>query len=279
MAVPEVAQVLPLSDLRHERVIVVMAPSGVGKSYALKDEHELLTGARSCLVDLKDLQVAGDPVAVLSARTQVPASFSAAEWHVLLDSFDEAVTQLPSTTLVLREWLKQWAAPEKRALLRLRVTTRPGGQGNDALIALLEAFWGQDAVPVRDMTLLTRDDALKAGATAGVTSPEGFVEELERRGLAAVASVPVTLMDMAERSARGLGLPTSAREAYRQACNRLCEEAPGRNRPAGLPLAQLERSAERLAAALQFCADGVLITHREAYQQDGVRLRDIADHS
>jgi len=270
---PGVVDLAPLSALRDRRVIVLMSPSGVGKTQALGDEFALVAAAGR-LLNLKRLAT-GEPVEKLRRLTRRPDEAAGTAWHVGLDGFDEAVKVLPSLVQIIDEWLTE-LEPEDLGDVRLRMATRPGEHANAGLLEVLCAHFGEDAVEVRALAPLGRDD-VAAAAKARLGVPADFVEQLEQRGLASVAGIPRTLIALLNRAAAGQPLPSSTAEAYRQACEELCQQSPGRALPAGLTVPQLMRCAERLAAALQFCHDGVLTADPEAVRGQAVRFIDIAD--
>ena len=266
----------PLAGVRDEPVIVLMSAGGTGKSTALAQEYQALAGA-ACLIDLKDLAGKPDPAAWLSAQAAMPSPLPGDCWHVLLDGFDEALSLVPAPGLValLDAWLGQ--QPD-RGRLRLRLATRPGVRQNTELEQVLLRYWPRDAVVVRDMAPLGRADVLLAATARGVPDPEGFVAGLEQRSLVPVAALPVTLKVLLDRAAEGRPLPETAEEAYRLACEQLCEEPqPWRRRPPGLGLQELMRCAAHLAAILEFCGGGILTTSLEPIAGGPVRLVDAAD--
>jgi hypothetical protein len=266
----------PLEHIRDEPVVLLMSASGTGKSTALAQEHDALTRSDSCLVDLKSLAGRQDAVAYLSVATGIPSELSAGRWHVLLDSFDEALKRVPDLVELLDQWLQTWADPE-RGRLRLRLATRPGMLENAALEEMLRNHWPADAAIVRDMAPLTRDDVLRAAMARGVPDPDGFTVGLEQRGLVPVTSLPVPLTTLLDRAAQGHRLPGNAQEVYQLACEQLCEETnPARRRPQGLGLGEVMRTAAYLAAVLEFCGSGVLTTSLLISADGPVRLVDIA---
>jgi len=266
----------PLAGVRDEPVIVLMSAGGTGKSTALAQEYQALAGT-ACLIDLKDLAGKPDPAAWLSAQAAVPSPLPGDCWHVLLDGFDEALSLIPVPGLValLDAWLGQ--QPD-RGRLRLRLATRPGVRQNAELEQVLLRYWPRDAVVVRDVAPLGRADVLLAATARGVPDPEGFVAGLEKRSLVPVAALPMTSKVLLDRAAEGRPLPESAEEAYRLACEQLCEEPqPWRQRPPGLGLQELMRCAAHLAAILEFCGGGILTTSLEPIAGAPVRLVDAAD--
>ena len=266
----------PLAEVRDEPVIVLMSAGGTGKSTALAQEYQVLAGS-ACLIDLKDLAGKPDPAAWLSAQAAAPSPLPGDCWHVLLDGFDEALSLVPAPGLValLDAWLGQ--QPD-RSRLRLRLATRPGVRQNGELEQVLLRYWPWDAVVVRDVAPLGRADVLLAATDRGVPDPEKFVTGLEQRSLVPVAALPVTLKVLLDRAAEGRPLPESAEEAYRLACEQLCEEPqPWRQRPPGLGLQELMRCAAHLAAILEFCGGGILTTSLAPIAGAPVRLVDAAD--
>ncbi len=264
----------PLADLHSEPVIVLMSPSGLGKSHALEDEHSLLDADTARLVDLRELGAIPDADGRLRDLAWPPADGADVPFHVLMDGFDEV------ESLVIVGVLKRWLTamdPADRGRLRLRLATRPGVPANDALLRMLKTFWPADEdVAVRVVAPLTPQDVRAAAKHRGIANPDDFVGQLGRRGLAFVASAPVMLTTLLDQAAAGQQLPLSAADVYRQACDRLCDESPGRPSPTDLSRPQLVRSAERLAAAMQFCGEGVATTDREALLGGQLRLADIA---
>jgi hypothetical protein len=266
-----------LDQVRDEPVILMVSASGIGKSTAFALEHDALTSAASSKVDLKKLAGKQDPLAFLSMETQIPARMPGDTWHIFLDSFDEAVKRTGNLVDLLDRWLSRWD-PSERGRLRLRLATRPGEPENAALEEMLRNHWSAPgSVVVRDMTPLTRDDVLLAAEARGVPDAAGFAAGLEQRGLAPVASLPVPLTTLLEHAAQGHQLPDTAEKVYRLACEQLCEEPNrGRRRPEGLGLQEVMRAAEHLAAALEFCGNGVLTTSLDTFPGGPVRLVDVA---
>jgi hypothetical protein len=266
----------PLSELRDEPVIVLAAASGIGKSTALEQEHQALTPAASCLVDLKTAAGRHDPVAYLSEKAKIPAQVPEGTWHVLLDGFDEAVIRRPEFADLLDQWLAEHAEPGR---LRLRLATRPGVMQNNELEEVLRRRWpAEGAVTVRDMAPLNRSDVLQAAEERSLADPEGFTAELEQRGLVPVANLPVTLKALLEQAAQRRPFPKSATEVYQLAVEYLCAEpGPGRPPPTGPGLKELTRHAGYLAAVLEFCGNGVLTDELDPVPGGPVRLVDVAD--
>jgi hypothetical protein len=190
------------------------------------------------------------PVARLSEATQMPSPSPSSPWHVLLDSFDEALKRVPDLVELLDQWLQTWTETQ-RSQLRLRIATRPGVRENAALEEMLGNHWRSDEVILRDMAPLTRDDVLGAARARGVPDPDGFAAGLQERGLVPVTSIPIPLTTLLDRAADGYQLPATAEEVYRLACEQLCAEANlAREGPEGLGLQEVMGAAAHLAQRL-----------------------------
>ena len=129
-----------LDQVRDEPVIMLVSASGIGKSTALAQEQDALSASASCLVDLKTLAGRPDPVTYLAEQTEMPGQLADGVWHVLLDSFDEALKRMPDLVEWLDQWLRRWNESE-RGRLRVRLATRPGERANAALEARLRVYW------------------------------------------------------------------------------------------------------------------------------------------
>jgi hypothetical protein len=267
----------PLDQVRDEPVIMLVSASGIGKSTALAQEHDALSASASCLVDLKTLAGRPDPVAYLAEQTEMPSQLTDGVWHVLLDSFDEALKRMPDMVEWLDQRLRRWNESE-RGRLRVRLATRPGERANAALEARLRVYWPTPgSIVVRDMAPLRRDDVLRASMARGIPGPEGFVATLEQRGLVAAISLPVPLTRLLDRMMRGAQLPQTGEDVYRLACEELCEEtSQTRERPPGLGLQEIVRVAEHLAAVVEFCGNGALTSDLYSPPGGPVRLVDVA---
>ena len=110
---------------------MLVSASGTGKSTALAQEHDALSARASCLVDLKTLAGRPDPVTYLAEQTKMPGQLADGVWHVLLDSFDEALKRMPDLVEWLDQWLQRWNESE-RGRLRVRLATRPDERANAA---------------------------------------------------------------------------------------------------------------------------------------------------
>jgi hypothetical protein len=244
-----------LADERAFSLLVLRGEWGMGKSFALEQEHRDLETAGHVVRRLNLGNCGTDAsraAAKLGAVFQPPAE--ATEWHVLLDGLDEGLDDLPDLDQLIVEQLED-LADEARRSLRLRISCRsarwPSGLETD-----LRRFWPADAVEVVGLAPLSRDDVVLAADTVGLEDPTAFCRAVQQRGLVALATHPMTLRQMlTSYTARG-SLPDSTAEAYHEACLHLCKEI---RRPKRTELRRTQATAEtlfaaaaRVAAALQF---------------------------
>jgi hypothetical protein len=252
----------PLEAYQDLAVIVLLGERGVGKSDILSGERQRLHGSGSdCqFVDLPDL---GAAAAAGLAAALTPDEGDAPR-HVLLDSLDEAVDNVPGVWQDITACLRGLEA-ERRSRLRLRIACR-SSRWPIRFQAALEDMWPQqEGQPLRISHLgvagLTRADVVMAAELNGLD--EAFTEVLETRRLVVpLASWPVTLKPLLSAAAQGKPLPGNTVEAFAQACEQLCTETDPARRDgiaSGHPSpADLLAVGRRVAAALQFGAGDAL---------------------
>jgi len=242
-----------LEELRGLPVVVLTAERGSGKTYLLRGEAEAVRGRYVHLPDLS-----ADFVGQLTAIADECGSDGV--WHLLVDSYDEALADDGFRPALLKSWLAG-LAPDVRSRLRLRIATRPGPRSaDDALLAALGS--GMPGVPVRvhELAHLTAAEVGGAARRKGL-DPAAFLADVNRLRLQPLASIPVTLLMLLDGSARGQELPETASEAYERACVHWCEETnPDREGPRAIGVKQLVAAAELLAVALHLCSSRPVVT-------------------
>jgi hypothetical protein len=173
------------------------------------------------------------------------------EWHVLLDGLDEGLHDLLQLDQLLDEVLEEVPEPD-RERLHLRVTCRSArwpGRFEEAL----HTRWQPDAI---GLAPLGRDDVAVAARAVGVVDTDALLGAIQQQGLIALATHPVTLLQLLDSYADRASLPATVHDAYLGACLRLCAEE---RRSTDLRQLQAQASPEhllavaaRLAAAMQF---------------------------
>ncbi|RST19640.1 hypothetical protein E2C00_00240 [Streptomyces sp. WAC05374] len=245
---------VPLAAERQVPVLVLRAERGAGKSKTLLQERKALdaAGLSATWVDLGRCQDALLAAQALEAALRPPQATG--EWHVLLDGLDEGLNALPSLDRHIVARLEA-LSESARASLKLRITCRTARWPRtlqDDLIRL----WGPGGVALRGLAPLSREEARLAADLYGVGEPDGFIDEVQRRGLVALAIHPVTLRQLVVSFGDNGTLPATTEAAYLEACRHLCTETQRPTDPAALdrqvPAGDLLAVAARIAAAAQF---------------------------
>ncbi|MFF9396996.1 NACHT domain-containing protein [Streptomyces griseoluteus] len=243
-----------LAQERATAVIVLRGERGMGKTYALRQEHEALLadGLHAAWLELKQCTTTRLAQTRLQAALTPPAE--PGEWHVLLDGLDEGLNDLPQLDQLLDEALEEVPEPD-RERLRLRVTCRSArwpGRFEEAL----RTRWQPEQIKIMGLAPLGRDDVTVAARAVGVVDTDALLGAIQQQGLIALATHPVTLLQLLDSYADHACLPATVHDAYLGACLRLCAEE---RRSTDLRQLQAQASSEhllaiaaRLAAAMQF---------------------------
>ncbi|MEU1259295.1 hypothetical protein ABZ445_39020 [Streptomyces chartreusis] len=243
-----------LAQERATAVIVLRGERGMGKTYALRQEHDALLadGVHATWLELKRCTTTRLAQTRLQAALAPPAG--PGEWHVLLDGLDEGLNDLPQLDQLLQEALEDVPEPD-RARLRLRIACR-SARWPARFEEALNGIWPPDQIKIMGLAPLSRDDVAVAARAVGVTDPEALLESIRQQGLIALATHPVTLLQLLGSYADHAQLPATVYDAYLQACLRLCTEHRRSTDPQQLQTQtspeHLLAVAARLAATLQF---------------------------
>ncbi|MFJ2722723.1 hypothetical protein [Streptomyces sp. NPDC087437] len=176
------------------------------------------------------------------------------EWHVLLDGLDEGLNDLPQLDQLLEEALED-VSDRDRERLRLRITCR-SARWPGRLEEALRTRWQPDQIKIMGLAPLGRDDVAVAAKAVGVADTDALLGSIQQQGLIALATHPVTLLQLLDSYADHARLPATVHDAYLGACLRLCAEERRSTDPRQL---QAQASPEhllvvaaRLAATMQF---------------------------
>jgi hypothetical protein len=243
-----------LADERATALIVLRGERGMGKTFALHQEHDALVtdGLRASWLDLK--QCTTTRLAQTRLRTALEPPSEPGEWHVLLDGLDEGLNDLPQLDQILQEVLDELLETD-REMLRLRITCR-SARWPARLEESLRERWDSDQIKIMGLAPLDRGDVALAAEGVGVADPDAFLDAIQQQGLVALATHPVTLLQLLESYADHARLPATVHQAYLEACLRLCTEHRRSTDPRQLQAQtspeQLLAVAARLAAVVQF---------------------------
>ncbi|MEW1926791.1 hypothetical protein [Streptomyces sp. NPDC088360] len=157
---------VPLADERATALIVLRGERGMGKTVALRQEHEALLagGASAAWLELKQCSTA--QLAQTRLRKALTPPSEPGEWHVLLDGLDEGLNDLPQLDQFLEEALGELSEPDRK-MLRLRITCRSARWPARREESLSE-LWGPDHFKIMGLAPLSRDDVTLADQAVGV---------------------------------------------------------------------------------------------------------------
>ncbi|MGY3206341.1 hypothetical protein [Streptomyces sp. TE5632] len=243
-----------LAEERATAVIVLRGERGMGKTYALRQEHDALLAddVHAAWLELKQCTTTRLAQTRLQAALTPPAG--PGEWHVLLDGLDEGLNDLPQLDQLLDEALDEVPEPD-RERLRLRITCR-SARWPARFEETLRTRWQPDQIKIMGLAPLGRDDVAVAAQAVGVADTDALLASIQQQGLIALATHPVTMLQLLDSYADHARLPSTVHDAYLQACLRLCTE---HRRPTDPHQLQAQTSPEhllavaaRLAATLQF---------------------------
>lgn len=245
----------PLAELNDLPALALLGEPGIGKSTALKIEHERLRALPpeanivSLYVDLRGTASEDRLHRRIFEAPEVAAwKTSDSHLYLLLDSLDEAMLRIETVAHLLTEGLRELPADR----LSLRITCRTAVWPSATLGATLRSIWGEDKFGTYELAPLRRRDVLTA-LSANAIDPDEFIPRLFGAHAVSFAIKPLTLKLLIKLYQRDGRLPTSAADLYRQGCLALSEEQNDSRLETGrrghLNAKQRFRLAGRIAAA------------------------------
>ena len=244
-----------LAELDSYPALALLGEPGIGKSDALKLEHERL----SSLGNEHDIISVHVNLNISSSEDwlcrQIFESSEVKSWkegdgrlYLLLDSLDEAMIQIKP--LVYRLVHEFRHLPTDR--LSVRIACRTAVWPASTLGADLTEIWGESNFGVFELAPLRRRDVLIALSAYGI-DPEEFMPKLFGAQAVSFAIKPLTLKMLLRLYQSERRLPGSTTDLYRQGCLDLCEEQNRSRQETGrrgdLDSHQRLRLAGRIAAA------------------------------
>lgn len=218
-------ELVPFSVLDEVPCLVLLGDQGLGKSRALRAEHERLRLTPEGSADKslwKDLAIYSTDYGLRQGVSHDP-EFTTWEQgthtlHLFLDSFDESRAHIRTVPRLLAEWLGQYDL--KR--LRLRIVCRPAEWSPD-LEDRLNGLWGAENVSVYVLAPLCRQDVEIAARDYEIDS-SSFLAAIDDREVSAFAMRPVTLKMLISIFRANQQLPARQADLYYQGCLQLCQE-------------------------------------------------------
>lgn len=243
-----------IEEVAAQRAVALLGESGLGKTTALNTHEQSLRARTGMIVrfDLADYGSEGLLVAEIFGDRRVERwRDGEGELHLLLDSFDQAKARIPTLGALLASQVRRLPVERLRLMIACRTADWPES---------LEADLGEifdDEVGVYELLPLQREDVRVLADHAEVDG-EAFLAAVERSGVTALASRPLTLKLLLGRFRESGGaLPTSQAQLYEEGLGWLCDESNARRRDAGLAgrwtVEQRMAVGGRLAAITIFC--------------------------
>jgi hypothetical protein len=234
--------------------LALLGEPGIGKSTALKLEHERLTAFAdpNSLSLYFDLKISSNEDRLYRAIFESPTivAWKEGDGHLTLhlDSLDEAMLRIETLHHLIAEGIR--TLPTDR--LSIRIACRTAVWPANTLGHVLKETWGETGLGIFELAPLRRRDVLAALFAHGIERDD-FMSALFGAHAVPFAIKPLTLKMLLSLYRRDGSLPTSTAGLYRQGCLALCEEQNASRRDTRrlghLNASQRLRLAGRIAAA------------------------------
>ncbi|MGW6172132.1 hypothetical protein ACWF5H_01445 [Arthrobacter sp. NPDC055138] len=253
---------LTYSDITAARCLVMLGPPGAGKTSYIEQHQPLLPAEVNAVLHKVDLGLYGSEDRLVRNLTESPAVIAWTEGGdelcLLLDGLDEVQQRIPHFASVLTSLLDEW--PLDR--LWFRVACR-SAEWPPVLDQWAKKTWPDAAIV--ELAPFRRRDAITAAAD--LPDAETFVAGIERRGLAPLAALPLSLSLLLRSYETNGRIPEDRAEAYAEGLQAMCEEASPRRRTTGFsesstpPSVVLDAGTEAAAAMVFSGRQGLWTGH------------------
>lgn len=210
----------PLPELANLPLVILLGPSGIGKSHEIACEVERLqqAGRTAQVIQLGTVTGRQDLAERVFEARWFRESGATEPLTVFLDGFDECLVNFRQLGNILVEELTRFPSGS----LRLRVVCRTSEWPCELENRLAKAM-KHDVPTMVEMLPLRRAD-VEAAARDSHIDPDAFLQQVVSRQVGPLAALPVTLaLLISEMETRGT-LPDSRGQLYESGCRRLCEE-------------------------------------------------------
>lgn len=228
------SDVVAFESIAATPCLALLGEPGIGKTHALTAEYETVAakiqeeGGQTLWLDLRPYgsedRLVRDLFEDPTFQSWIKGDYTI---HVFLDSLDECLLRLDNIAALLVQELQKY--PVER--LRLRIACRTADWPN-TLEEGLRLKWGEQSIGVYELAPLRRVDVVEAARASGL-DPNLFLDEIDRKEIAALAIKPVTLNLLVNIFGRTGQFPSTQAELYGEGCRLLCEETSESRRDAG----------------------------------------------
>lgn len=210
-----VHDVVALDRMAEVPCLVLLGEPGIGKSSALRQEHERLRaeGQQVILVDLARTTTADALRAVVQHASSTGGSVA-----LFFDALDEGIARNPALALDLFSAIDQTDLARVRMRVACRTLEWPA-----ALEAQLQQRFGAEQLRVYELLPLRRIDVIAAANDHGVDGV-AFVREIRERDATALAIRPISLRFLLAMYLNEGALPHSRQRLFDEGTLILCSE-------------------------------------------------------
>jgi hypothetical protein len=218
--VPELA---PLQIDQLKSCTVLLGEPGMGKSKELGLLHQQVpAGDTEHFLNLGRYGDENRLIDSLSGNAKVSSWLNGQGiLHLFLDSLDECLLRVDTAQGIIADELQKFS--DHRQRLRFYITSRTA-PWPDSLEKMLQEFFGESEIDIREIAPLRRKDVLIAAEMQAVADSSDFVHQIVDKGVASLAIKPVTLAFLIGSWRKENSFPTSLLALYREGCRRLCDE-------------------------------------------------------
>lgn len=249
---PNLVQINPNEK---KNCLILLGEPGIGKSVEIENLYQSVKGSvgkdETVWMDLREYM---SPDEFLK---ELEGSVGYQQWvkngkplYLFLDSFDEGVFSFPNFTRSFGRLLSRNS--DKINTLFVRISSRTAVWPS-FLEDTLEGFWASDMIGKYELCPLTKSDVISALKVRGIDADK-FLDEVNKKGVTALAGKPLTLKMLIELFEKNKSLPEKKSEIYEQGCDLLVQEPDpskkiGNGKRSKLSLIHRRVIAERIAIA------------------------------
>jgi hypothetical protein len=252
-----------LADLANIPILILLGEPGIGKTDEIKKHYQDFQSPQSDDAKLFYPEQVEDFRGIFTHPIFEVWSHGNHNLYLFIDGLDEEPLGFEEINRIIR-YKFTWSHGNSINRLYIRMACRTAAWP-ESLGETLATIWGVENVGIYEIAPLERDEILLAANVEGLND-ESFLEEVERAGVVALASKPLTLKSLIKTYAQTNGrLSDSQTELYERYCKALCEE-PNPTRQEVPRLRGNLSSEQRMNVASQIAAIMLLTKHNSIWR-------------